>query len=708
LAADELAFEPFIRDQVLRRFCPGYTPGDLTVPGQPVQTHSEDENEVLPPKLIRVQAGFLPQGEEDGRLELIVTDGRHECLLIPSTAALKAFFHENADQQVSKASFLGDRRSGESTEGAAMVGEVLRLDDYRLLLESGPRPAYGARRITFMEGLADELGGDEEEEEEEEADEEGNPKEKEPKPEDPLLTELEIERVLTVRRRLVRGDDADRANTFVWESPTTQQTNPQPAEKKTDPDAMLLLHDAGCLHGKYASVVVGPKILYFFDKSGARSKRPTAVQERIVTTFDAERNHFGRKVIVDSRVPEDCEEDLGWGSPVAVAVAGKVYVFGGAPIERQEVLTVEPVSMETGALVYPGDESFPACDFSEAIVGVIGSRIVVLSGELTGGWGAARVLDTAAPPPADVAATGTNETEAQGEAEAQGVAEAAADGEEPAAEAAYVEQRKVDGVWETVMTEGELPGGCGKGERHGVCLGHEMWVVTATEAGMEVSVLNFESNYWLKVPVTGKLPPRLRHFNLVMIGRNLHVIGGRLDEAPTPAFKGDGLVYESGYDHMYVLDTDRCEWSERSCHGLIPKAPVRACVNTIEGNLWTTMPTLDGKTWWLAGVPTLPEDRPKDTAVKCTKFGAVQSIYMLPKVVYPPLDPDQAIDLSHRTWEPTPEPTKWKELEDRDYLNRTVWPTLLRGMSMLEKERPNNPVQILAQFLLEHDKGVPK
>merc|ERR1719163_338625 len=298
-------FGEFLREQVLQHFCPGYSPDDPTVvketPVPPIKSASGGE---LVPRLVRIQAGTLPDGP-DGRLELIVTDGRHDCLMIPSEPALKAFFHENAD--ISKASFLADRRTGTGTENAPMVGEVVRLEDYRLLLESGPIPVYGVRRMTYMEGMADELGGDEEEEEEEEEDEEGKKKEKAPKPEDPLLTELEKERILTVRRRGVRGDTADQRVAHAWQQMQTGQTNPPPTAKATDPDAGVLTTKAVCLHSRYAHALVGTKVLYFFDKPG----RCNSVQERVVTVLDTERAHYMRHLLKDTRVPADAETDLG-------------------------------------------------------------------------------------------------------------------------------------------------------------------------------------------------------------------------------------------------------------------------------------------------------------------------------------------------------------------------------------------------------------
>ena len=39
----------------------------------------------------------------------------------------------------------------------------------------------------------------------------------------------------------------------------------------------------------------------------------------------------------------------------------------------------------------------------------------------------------------------------------------------------------------------------------------------------------------------------------------------------------------------------------------------------------------------------------------------------------------------------------------RTYLDSTVVPVLLQGLSALVKERPPNPTEFLATFLLQHD-----
>jgi len=664
----EAVWEEWIRNDVLATFCPGYSPDDPTVVSDDKSAPAAESGGSMQPRLARIQAGKLPNGEE-GRLELVVTDGRHDCSMIPSEPALKAYFHENADQRITKNSFVGDRRTGEGTEGAPMVGEVVRLDDYRLLLESGPNPVYAVRRMTYMEGMADELGGDEEEEEEEEEDEDGNKKEKVPKPEDPLLTSEEAERVLTLKRRAVRGDAADRSPVLTWNKTQTTQSNPQASEKKTNPKAGTLLSMASCLHGKYACVTVGPRVLAFFDKPS----KVNSVQERVVTVLDTERAHFTRHVLTDARIPAECEADTGFGMPSAVCVDGKVYVLGGSPVEQQQVLRMDPVSMETWCLSYEGDEHFPACDFGEAIVVPVGPRILVLAADLTGGWGTVRALDT------------TQISLLIGEP-------------------SDTEQDEY-GKWESIATEAEVPGPCEPGQRRGVVLGHELWVFTSTPGGLEVHVLDTEQMYWHKAPVTGSVPPALCHFEVAAVGRSVHIIAGRLGADPTPAFRGTGLQYESGCDYLYSLDTDRCEWTQRHCHGQIPAYASRGSIAATESDLWLLHPTIDANTWWHAGTPQMPEGFPEEKAVKSTKFGAVQFTYMLPKVVYPVQD---VADLRERTWVPPPAPTKWKELDDREYLNQTVWTVLQRGMAVLEKERPNRPVRALAEFLLMHDKGAPK
>jgi hypothetical protein len=115
-------------------------------------------------------------------------------------------------------------------------------------------------------------------------------------------------------------------------------------------------------------------------------------------------------------------------------------------------------------------------------------------------------------------------------------------------------------------------------------------------------VLDTEKNYWFKAPVTGVLPPRLRHFELQVIGRQLHVVGGWLEETPTPAFRGAGLQYEAGSDYLYSLNTDRCEWTQRHCHGVIPKYPTKATVTATETDLWQIHPTVGPR----AGPPPPP------------------------------------------------------------------------------------------------------
>ncbi|VDD81691.1 unnamed protein product [Mesocestoides corti] len=41
-------------------------------------------------------------------------------------------------------------------------------------------------------------------------------------------------------------------------------------------------------------------------------------------------------------------------------------------------------------------------------------------------------------------------------------------------------------------------------------------------------------------------------------------------------------------------------------------------------------------------------------------------------------------------------------LDTRPYLDRTVVPVLMQGLTLIAKERPPNPIEALAQFLLQH------
>jgi protein dpy-30 len=49
-------------------------------------------------------------------------------------------------------------------------------------------------------------------------------------------------------------------------------------------------------------------------------------------------------------------------------------------------------------------------------------------------------------------------------------------------------------------------------------------------------------------------------------------------------------------------------------------------------------------------------------------------------------------------------PGDLKSLPVRAYLDQTVVPILLKGMSALVKERPDDPVEWLATYLLKHNK----
>ena len=41
-------------------------------------------------------------------------------------------------------------------------------------------------------------------------------------------------------------------------------------------------------------------------------------------------------------------------------------------------------------------------------------------------------------------------------------------------------------------------------------------------------------------------------------------------------------------------------------------------------------------------------------------------------------------------------------LSIKDYLDKTVIPILLQGMAEVAKERPENPIKYLAEFLMKH------
>ncbi|KAH8271835.1 hypothetical protein KR044_007471, partial [Drosophila immigrans] len=44
-------------------------------------------------------------------------------------------------------------------------------------------------------------------------------------------------------------------------------------------------------------------------------------------------------------------------------------------------------------------------------------------------------------------------------------------------------------------------------------------------------------------------------------------------------------------------------------------------------------------------------------------------------------------------------------LPTRQYLDQTVAPVLLHGLQALARERPNDPIQFLASYLLKHSNG---
>nr|CDS30677.1 protein dpy 30 [Hymenolepis microstoma] len=41
-------------------------------------------------------------------------------------------------------------------------------------------------------------------------------------------------------------------------------------------------------------------------------------------------------------------------------------------------------------------------------------------------------------------------------------------------------------------------------------------------------------------------------------------------------------------------------------------------------------------------------------------------------------------------------------LDTRPYLDRTVVPVLMEGLAVIAKERPPNPIEALAHYLLQH------
>lgn len=49
-----------------------------------------------------------------------------------------------------------------------------------------------------------------------------------------------------------------------------------------------------------------------------------------------------------------------------------------------------------------------------------------------------------------------------------------------------------------------------------------------------------------------------------------------------------------------------------------------------------------------------------------------------------------------------------QELTTRAYLDQSVVPVLLQGMTELAKERPENPIEFLGNFLLKNKDGLKK
>eukprot|EP00658_Telonema_sp_P-2_P081036 TRINITY_DN8201_c0_g1_i1.p1 TRINITY_DN8201_c0_g1~~TRINITY_DN8201_c0_g1_i1.p1 ORF type:complete len:158 (+),score=48.97 TRINITY_DN8201_c0_g1_i1:163-636(+) len=145
----------------------------------------------------------------------------------------------------------------------------------------------------------------------------------------------------------------------------------------------------------------------------------------------------------------------------------------------------------------------------------------------------------------------------------------------------------------------------------------------------------------------------------------------------------------------------------RDRHGTIPHSPATPSLVPYEADLWLMYPIVTVDTWDWGGVPQLPDDHQPDKSVKCTKFGGVQSLFCLPKAVYPlqpqepPVGRPEGLG-AWRTWRKPEQPTLWKELEPREYLDRTVWPSVFKGLSVIERTRPKNPTKALAMFLLQN------
>lgn len=529
----------------------------------------------------------------------------------------------------------------------------------------------------------------------------------------------------------MRGAAADVAPVLEWKQPVTKQTNPPPTAKTTDQKAAVVLDKGHCDGHRYAATNAGPKIFITFDTSEKANKN-----QRIVTCFNTEELMFERHVVNDDRLLdlEDTSPDALGGSQ-AVFASSSLFVLGGAG-PTQAMLKINAVSFESE--VIPFDEAAPLnIDWNHALVGTIGDQLWVLCEEV--GWDTACVIDLAGVAPAAPDAAPAAEQEAQPE---ETSAEEAAEEAAPAADEETNSEPVVSegSKWQRIPLEAGAPGACERGKRSGVFLDDEVWLLTSTDQGLSVHLLSTGArlrqlaaqssgasddpeesaqcleiqqlmqtqgrSHWIQPPVHGAAPPPLTHFNVSLVGRQLWVLGGRLLQNSTAAFKGDGCEYESGYDYAYVLDTDRCEWSVRHLHGSIPHSPSSPVVVAYEADVWLLYPTVTSSTWWWGGVPQIPEDYQPDKGAKCTKFGGIQSCYMLPKAVYPlqPQQPPQgATSLGlWRTWAKPDQPILWKELEPRDYLNKTVWPAVLQGLQLVEKSRPNNPVRALAMHLLTH------
>jgi len=80
------------------------------------------------------------------------------------------------------------------------------------------------------------------------------------------------------------------------------------------------------------------------------------------------------------------------------------------------------------------------------------------------------------------------------------------------------------------------------------------------------------------------------------------------------------------------------------------------------------------------------------------------------------VDPHATNDIQFSKKEPSLEnkksviqsPQNLNSLPIRSYLDQTVVPVLLQGMAEVARERPENPIEYLANFLLNHSNEVNK